>query len=524
MQQPVYYEKNSDFAPDFKDIPLVKPAIWITLFSLFDYLLILFFQMVLAKEFGATRLTDAYLGASTIPLLFVALMNSLLAKILIPVFFEYLSKKEDIWKLVNNIFNACALVLLLISVVIYILSPLVIKYTLPGFDFQSQQLSLRILRSLSPLIIFGGLIGLLNSIYYAQAKFILPNFAPLIKWLVTIVAIIALKARYGILSVPFAIVIGALVHVSLLIPIILRKKRFAFSLDLKHPAISQIIKLMIPLFIAYIFLQINFLLMRGFASRSVAGSISCIDFAYKIMEVVATVTVQGIAIIIFPLLSRYAAEGNIDELRSTFLAGQRAVMLLLTPFIIFLIILRVPVIQLLFERGAFDHQASIKTANIFLFFTGAAVGLTFGTLQSQVYYALKNMKRMMWMTVLTTVVFLLGLFVTQPYLYFYAIPFSFSLTMLVNYGINARNLSSLMHFRKTSELRFLSAIFAASLAAGLAVFTINDYLQQYAYNGFLRLGLSFAGGALLYFYIVNYILKIPEVKLVLNSVFKKAVS
>ena len=80
---------NSQFlssSPKFEGTKLAKSAVFITFFTGFGFLLTLVFQVVLAKNFGASKLTDAYIGASTLPLMLVGTLTSVLNKAFIPVF------------------------------------------------------------------------------------------------------------------------------------------------------------------------------------------------------------------------------------------------------------------------------------------------------------------------------------------------------------------------------------------------------------------------------------------------------
>ena len=90
--------------PEFSGAKLAKSAVGVTFFSAFGFLLVLLFQVVLARNFGASKLTDAYIGASTLPLMLIAIFADVLNRVFVPVFFDIRFKK-DVWSTVSNILN-----------------------------------------------------------------------------------------------------------------------------------------------------------------------------------------------------------------------------------------------------------------------------------------------------------------------------------------------------------------------------------------------------------------------------------
>jgi putative peptidoglycan lipid II flippase len=106
--------------------------------------------------------------------------------------------------------------------------------------------------------------------------------------------------------------------------------------------------------------QINFLINTVLASGLAEGSLSALNFAWLMMLLPQGVFAQAVATAAFPTFSALAARGEIDEMRSTLSATLRAVVFLSVPAAVGLLVLRVPLTQVLFQRGAFE-AASTET-------------------------------------------------------------------------------------------------------------------------------------------------------------------
>lgn len=507
--------------PEFGGTKLAKSAVAITFFSGFGFLLALAFQIVLAKNFGASKLTDAYIGASTFPLMLIGIFTSILNKTFIPVFFDIRSKKNA-WHSVSNILNGYFLFLCGLVLVGYLLSPALIKITLPGLGGESYFLSLKILRVLMIMIIFGALAGLLSSIHYTQENFILPSIAPNLKWLAILLTIFFLSKKFGILSVPIGMVIGYGIQFLILLPEILKSKRLSFAFNLKDPVLLSMLFLMLPLFMSHIFNNISIFFMRGIASKMSEGTISCLDYASKIKDIVILFSVQGVAVTTFPLFSKLSSENNMKKLKEVFIIGQRLIFMIILPLIIGIILFRIPIIRILFERGAFDAVATFRTANLLFAFSGAFLGLAIGTVQSQMYYALKNTKRVMKITFLQMALFLAMVFFAKNYFAEYGIALAFSIAIFIGCCINYYHINKILNISSTAgDFLFISKIIVTSAVMALIVYSTFNLLSNFINNLIANLAVNAVLGIIVYFLILKFVFRIPELRLAFSLITDK---
>ncbi|HET7375651.1 MAG TPA: lipid II flippase MurJ, partial [Anaerolineae bacterium] len=118
--------------------------------------------------------------------------------------------------------------------------------------------------------------------------------------------------------------------------------------------------------------QLAALVATSLASALTPGSITALNYGWRVMQLPETLIATAIATAAFPTLSEYAARGQLAELRATLSSTLRAILLLTIPATIALLILGRPLVQILFERGRFTSAA---TDLVTFALQGYAIGL-----------------------------------------------------------------------------------------------------------------------------------------------------
>jgi putative peptidoglycan lipid II flippase len=163
---------------------------------------------------------------------------------------------------------------------------------------------------------------------------------------------VALAPVMGVAGLAWGVVIGAALYLILQIPT-LRKQRGVYSLTLgcDDPAVRQVITLMGPRLLGVAVVQLNFWVNGWLASRMSEGSMSGLSLGFSLMIMAQAAVAQSVAIAAMPTFSAQHALGRLDEMRTSLAGSLRGVILFAVPASLGLIILREPLVSLLFERG-----------------------------------------------------------------------------------------------------------------------------------------------------------------------------
>ncbi len=320
-----------------------------------------------------------------------------LASAFIPTFTGFLAKEDraSAWKLASSITNLILLTLSGLSLISAWLAPQIIRYILaPDFSASEQQLAASLLRVLlvSPAIF--GISGLLMGILNSHQRFLLPALAPSMYWLGMIFGMIFLVPSMHIFGLAWGAVLGAALHLAVQIPDLLKlpARTYLPGLGFANPSVREVGRLMGPRLLGVAVVQLNFVVNVIIASGLAEGSLSAIKSAWQVMTMPQVVIAQAIAIAALPTFSAQAARGATGEMRSSLAATLRGVVFLSLPASLGLILLRRPLVALLFQRGAFDAHSTDLVAWALLWYAAGLIGHNVVEILSRAFYALHDTK------------------------------------------------------------------------------------------------------------------------------------
>lgn len=353
-------------------------------------------QILISHAFGTGDAYDAFVAASRYPdLIFSLIAGGALASSFIPVFTGFLEKEDhdSAWKLASAVINLVILVLTAISILSAIFSTQVIQHVLaPDFNPEKQQLAASLLRILLIAPTIFGVSGIVMGALNAHQKFLLPALASTMLWVGYIFGLIFFVPSMGIFGLAWGAVLGAFLHIGIQLPQLLRlpKWNFRFSLGLDNAAVREVLLLMGPRLLGVAVVQINFLINTIIASGQPVGSVSSLTYAWAIMTMPEVAIAQAIAIAALPTFSAQVARGELGEMRHSLASTLRGILLLSLPATFGLILLRYPVIELLFQRGQFDAHSTDMVAWALLWYTAGLVGHSVVEILSRAFYALHD--------------------------------------------------------------------------------------------------------------------------------------
>jgi putative peptidoglycan lipid II flippase len=333
----------------------------------------------IALLLGTTPAADAYVLAYRIPNLFRRLVaeGSMTASF-IPVFTSYMREKskEDVWAFANRLFWTLALVAAVITVLGMVFSPAVV-HLFAGKNIAGAQ-AVDLNRIIFPYLFFVSLAALAMGILNCFHIFGLPAATPVFLNLATILFTFAVVRNYfkdAATSIAVGVLVGGVLQFLIQVPVLVQKgMKFNFGISFSHPAIQDVARLMLPRLFGIGIGQINLLVDTRFATASMMpkGSLAALYLADRVMELVLGGYAIAVATAILPMMSHQAATKDYESLKKTLSFSVRIVAFITIPAALGLMILREPIIRVLFQHGQFDPESTRLTARALLYY---AVGL-----------------------------------------------------------------------------------------------------------------------------------------------------
>ena len=335
---------------------------------------------VVGATFGLTAEYDAFQAAFKIPdALFNLLVAGALSSAFIPVFAGYLAKEreKEAWHVASSVMNVLVLALMALSALMWIAAPwLVPAIVAPGFERNPEQLELAIeltrVMLLSP--IFMGLSSLVTGVLQSYRQFLAGAIAPLVYNGVQILFAIFAAPFLGIHALALGVVAGAAMMFLVQVPeLTFRRTKYELAFDLGHPGVREVFLLAGPRTLSLGAVQLVFFVDTYLASTMPTGSLVALNYAFQLMLLPLGVFSIAISAAVFPALAHYASLGQATRMRQALHQAIRWILFLTLPTAILMVVLRRPIVNLLFQYGEFGPEARELVQACFLFY---AVGLT----------------------------------------------------------------------------------------------------------------------------------------------------
>lgn len=502
---------------------IFQATLLIFFFNLLSRLLGLVREQVIAYQFGVSAVTDAYLVAFTLPNVLFTILTGALATVVVPVFNEYAVKgrRDEAWQLFSSVFNLVLAVLLGVTVIGGGLAPFLVKLLAPKLAPGVLALAADLARIMFPVLVFSGLATLFTGLLNANNIFGITAFSGSVNNLVIIAAAMTLGEIMGIHGLAWGTTAGMAAAALVQLPA-LRWAGFRYrptAFDWRHPGVRKVFYLVLPVAIAISINQIYIIIDRFLASGLPEGSIAALNFSNKLIQLPVNLFVLALGTAVFPSLTRWVAEGRQRETLDAVRRALRLVFLVAVPSAVGLIVLRYPIVRLLFERGAFDERATGMTATAVLFYSVGLAAFAANVILTRGFYAFQDTRTPVRLTLVAVLAnLILSLILMRPLLHG-GLALANSCAGIINTFLLGRYLvRKLPGLWDASWFRFIFDLAAASAAMALAAGTVNEVLEpRLAALGTpglaLQVGCAILAGAAAYL-VACCILRVEEMGLV----------
>lgn len=318
---------------------LARTSLLIAFLFLLDKVLALGRAALNLDRFGLTAEFDAFNAANNLPdLLFALISGGALAMAFIPILSQTLTTKgrEALWDVFSRVANIAFLGTAILSVLVAIFADQIVAAEMgitPGFTPELQQLVAELMRlNLIATMIFS-ISGLVMAGLQANQHFLFPALAPIMYNVGQLFGVLVLVPRYGIYGLVYGVMLGAMLHLGIQIPALIKYKfRWTPALTLDNPEVIQALKVVGPRLLTMLFIQFMFIARDNLASRlDQEGAVTALTYGWMIMQFPETVLGTAIATALLPTISEHAARQNWDLFHQTIEKALRILIALTLP-------------------------------------------------------------------------------------------------------------------------------------------------------------------------------------------------
>jgi putative peptidoglycan lipid II flippase len=379
---------------------LLKSLATISSLTLVSRILAFVRDVLIARIFGAGMATDAFFVAFKLPNLLRRLFaEGAFSQAFVPIFGEYKNRRghEETQLLVDHVTTMLAIILFAVTLIGIIAAPILVYISAPGFlkDTAKFDLTVQLLRITTPYIFFISLVAVSAGILNTYNKFWVPAFAPILLNICFIGAALWLAPYFDppILALAWAVFIAGIVQLAFQIPFLKKIGMLPnIRLSLKDAGMWRVIRQMGPAVFGVSIAQISLIINTIFASFLVAGSVSWLYYADRLMEFPSGILGVALGVILLPSLSKCHADNNIAEYSRLLDWGLRLTIMLTLPAALALGMIAVPLLSTFFQRGAFDAHDVLMTSYALIGYSVGLIGLILVKILAPGFYAKQDIR------------------------------------------------------------------------------------------------------------------------------------
>lgn len=391
----------------FKPQELARVSYLLVIFVLVVMALRFLIIVEIAKKFGASEIADVLFIAQLIPVnLFLQNRKAILLGF-IPVYTEYMLQADErkFWHFTSQFTNLLALFGIVSTLLYFFGAPYLMRLLTIGFTPSQRALTVHFTQLLSPAMFLFMMFAAEESLLYSQKHFTTSNWAVLFGGIGGILGLVFLTDRYGIFGYGYGSLLGFAVQVAIPFTLFWKyRKRFTFRLNLKDPGLVRFYKLLFPVYLISVFIALIQIANRALAATLGPGRVSALQYCGTLTWILPFILTNSILAPLFPIISEKAVRQEWESLKEMVRKGTRVLVFAVTPVVMALILLRVPIIELLFQRGEFTAADTELTAYTLIFFAPFILTLTLSLFYTQVIVNLNLVTLAAKLTVLLFVV------------------------------------------------------------------------------------------------------------------------
>ncbi len=367
--------------------------------------------MLLSRMVGLVReiVTRSSLGVLTVEAtsyeiakafpetIFYIIAGGAIGSAFIPTFAAYFTRDDEpgAWRLFSAVINLITVALAIVAVIAMILAPQIVSFFY-GDNIAVRpellEMTVRLMRIMliSPVIF--GASGVIMGALNARQHFLLPALAPTVYNLGIIAGGLILGPIVGTaMGLAIGTIIGAAGHLIIQIPGLFQKHaRYSLIFTLRDPGVVKVMWLMAPRVLGQSFSEINKLLILFMTGSMALGTLPAFNAAFRLIILPQGILGQALGIAAFPTLSTLAAKKEYGEMRQIISGSLRLLLFLGMPVTIALMMLRKPIVSVLFERGLFGAESTEVVASALLLTSLGLVALLLLEVIARSFYALSD--------------------------------------------------------------------------------------------------------------------------------------
>ena len=380
---------------------LLKVSIMIALVTILSKFAGFFRDVMIAKSYGATLVSDAYFYASQLPAFAIILLGGLggpFHTATVAVFSKLISNTnekppQNVMKTFNSFVTITGLVFALLALLFWFFAPQIINIIAANASLELRTLAASHLKIMSPIVFIGGIIGIFYGISNVYKEFFFTSLSPAILSIVVIASLCVFPVDASGYVLVFATLAGSVGQFLFQLPVFIKSGcRYIPSFDFNSEGIKKIGEILFPAILGTTIGQINIYIDMFFTSSLQEGAWTAIAYANRVFQFPAGILITAMLVPLFPMFSKFVGDKDFNSLKRYFHDGLNSLFFLAFFLTMFILLFSQDIVAFLFQRGNFDFNATLMVSEALFFITLSLIPYMARDTVTRVFYAFDDSK------------------------------------------------------------------------------------------------------------------------------------
>ncbi|MBN8549657.1 MAG: murein biosynthesis integral membrane protein MurJ [Deltaproteobacteria bacterium] len=315
-------------------------------------------EVVVAAAFGTGDAMDAYVIAFTIPAYLINVASGSLNVALIPTYIEIRDRqgKESARNLLTSALLLNIGLLLALAGILSFCAPTIFSWITSDFSSEKVNLSLQLFAVLLPCVLISGISVTLEAVLNADERFFGAGLAPAVIPIAIMAVVLCAAPEWGAYSLAIGTLFGYAIEL-IMVLVLIRRAGIPFSLRWPgvHPALRTVLKQYLPAISGSSLMCSAIVIDQTMSASLGSGNVSALNYGNKLVAVLVGAVTVALGTAVLPFFSTLTAKKDWHTIRQTLRHYVLLILATTIPATILFVYLSEPIVQLLYQRGAFSQ-------------------------------------------------------------------------------------------------------------------------------------------------------------------------
>jgi murein biosynthesis integral membrane protein MurJ len=379
---------------------IFKGAVVIVLVGILAKIASFFAEAILAAIFGTSSQSDAYYMVSSVQAVVYPMLSVGIWKVFLPLYKGHIARGErDLADALTN--KALTFFIIVSSVVVILLvifAPFVVTLVAPGFTGDTRTLCIKLVRISAPMYIFIISSAIYASLLQCHNRFLGSQIREVISHIPTIIAAVLFYKHFGIEAMAWALVVAGVLRLLIELPFVNWNYRYRPDVKFNSAEFKLMLKRMPAALVSAGVGRINTLVDKAMASLLPTGTVSGLNYGYKLMSVFSGLLSSAIATAMYPQMIELITLNKKDALGKLIVRIINIFCVLMIPITLACVVFRTELVAAVYQRGAFDASSTALTASVFAIYCLCLFTAASNTVLSNIFYGHGDTKTAMFIS------------------------------------------------------------------------------------------------------------------------------